>query len=358
MGKPAATFVLTLAALAASVVAGAAPALGQALAPDPGAPALPVPAATTTPAPAPATPAAPQPAITAVTCREACGGLTKGRVGSTVQLTGGNLAGATAIVFMGRKGPRDDVRAPVASATADTVLVTIPRRARSGTLRVIANGRWSKASGQTLAVGTVAAASRATLQARADTRKVFLDGVTRPSVSYYVGGRGAMQVQVDLVRQDAVAGAVPVATWTPAPVAAGSVETITWDGALGPVAPPEGHYVFRVTASGGGLRPAAASFEIVGHAFPVAGPHTIGMDAGQRFGAARDGHVHEGQDVFADCGTPLVAVTAGVIRRTAFQSAAGNYLVMRADGDGTDYAYMHLRDPAPVATSAGSRRCM
>jgi murein DD-endopeptidase MepM/ murein hydrolase activator NlpD len=240
----------------------------------------------------------------------------------------------------------------VASAAADTVLLTIPRRARSGTLRVIAGGRWSKASTQRLVVGTVAAASRATLQARADTRKVFLDGVTRPSVSYYVGGRGAMQVQVDLVRQDAVAGPVPVATWTPAPVAPGSVETVTWDGALGPVAPVQGRYVFRITPAAGGLRPAAASFEIVGNAFPVQGPHTIGMDASQRFGAARDGHVHEGQDVFADCGTPLVAVTAGVIRRTAFQSAAGNYVVLRADGDGTDYAYMHLRDQALVATGS------
>ena len=32
-----------------------------------------------------------------------------------------------------------------------------------------------------------------------------------------------------------------------------------------------------------------------------------------------------------------------------FQSAGGNYLVIDGDGTDVDYAYMHLRDPSPLA---------
>ena len=40
------------------------------------------------------------------------------------------------------------------------------------------------------------------------------------------------------------------------------------------------------------------------------------MSAG-RFGAARRGHVHQGQDVFARCGTPLVAARGGKVTTRA-----------------------------------------
>jgi murein DD-endopeptidase MepM/ murein hydrolase activator NlpD len=152
------------------------------------------------------------------------------------------------------------------------------------------------------------------------------------------------------------------------------VQSVAWDGALGPVAPPEGRYEFRVTALAGGavaaaqarlaqpraaqtdaaarVGPISSGFLLLGHAFPIQGTHTIGMEASQRFGAARDGHTHQGQDVFAACGTPLVAVHGGTIRYKAFQAAAGNYVVLREDGTQADYAYMHLRDPALVDRGA------
>src|SRR5688500_5049595 len=49
--------------------------------------------------------------------------------------------------------------------------------------------------------------------------------------------------------------------------------------------------------------PAAGSF-----VFPVQGTHNYG-GAGSGFGAGRGGRAHQGQDVFAACGTPLVSVT-------------------------------------------------
>jgi murein DD-endopeptidase MepM/ murein hydrolase activator NlpD len=304
-------------------------------------------AAPGTPTPAPATA---QPVITSVTCRAGCTGLARGTAGSTVQLAGSGLAGATFVVFMGGRGPRDDVQAPVATSTPETVDVTVPAKARGGTLRVIgANGRWSKASTGRLAIGSATAAAGALVQAQADAKKVFLDGVSRPSVSYFVGGKGTLQVRVDLVREDAVAGPVPVASWAPAPVPSGTVATVAWDGAVGPVAPPEGKYEFRVTPTGPGAHARAATFTLVGHAFPVQGPHQIGTLPSQIFGAQRDGHTHQGQDVFAACGTPLVSATSGTVRYAAFQAAAGNFVVVRSDADGTDYVYMHLRDPTLAA---------
>jgi murein DD-endopeptidase MepM/ murein hydrolase activator NlpD len=54
--------------------------------------------------------------------------------------------------------------------------------------------------------------------------------------------------------------------------------------------------------------------------FPVAGPHGYGDGVGAR----RKGHVHEGQDITAAQGTPVVAPLAGTILYTGNQpSAAG-----------------------------------
>lgn len=78
-----------------------------------------------------------------------------------------------------------------------------------------------------------------------------------------------------------------------------------------------------------------------GPRFPVAGPHSFG-NAADRFGAPRSGHVHEGQDILAASGTPVVVPVAGTITVRAYQAAgAGNYLVEHGS-DGRDYVFMHL----------------
>jgi murein DD-endopeptidase MepM/ murein hydrolase activator NlpD len=79
--------------------------------------------------------------------------------------------------------------------------------------------------------------------------------------------------------------------------------------------------------------------------FPVSGAHTIG----QGFGAARSGHSHEGQDIFAACGTPLVSVSRAKVKRVSYQGAAGNYVVIRNKKLHQDYVYAHLATRAPVA---------
>jgi murein DD-endopeptidase MepM/ murein hydrolase activator NlpD len=81
-----------------------------------------------------------------------------------------------------------------------------------------------------------------------------------------------------------------------------------------------------------------------GHRFPVAGPHSFGSpDA--RFGAPRTGHTHQGQDIIAAEGTPVVAVRAGRVTWVAYQAGgAGYYVVLAGDGEPYNYVYMHLQE--------------
>jgi murein DD-endopeptidase MepM/ murein hydrolase activator NlpD len=79
--------------------------------------------------------------------------------------------------------------------------------------------------------------------------------------------------------------------------------------------------------------------------FPVAGSHAMG----QGFGAPRSGHTHQGQDIMAACGTPLVAVSRAKVKWVSFQRLAGNYVVIRNKKLHQDYMYAHLAAPASVA---------
>jgi murein DD-endopeptidase MepM/ murein hydrolase activator NlpD len=83
--------------------------------------------------------------------------------------------------------------------------------------------------------------------------------------------------------------------------------------------------------------------------FPIRGPHNYG-DVNARFGAGRSGHSHQGQDVFAACGTPMVAPHGGVVKYRGYQGSAGNYLVIDGTGVKEDYVLMHLLAPAKVAS--------
>jgi murein DD-endopeptidase MepM/ murein hydrolase activator NlpD len=82
------------------------------------------------------------------------------------------------------------------------------------------------------------------------------------------------------------------------------------------------------------------------YAFPVAGPHNFGTSI-NRYGAARSGHTHQGQDIMANCGVRLVAAHAGKVSTVDSGGAAGNYLVIQST-DSTDMAYMHMRSMALV----------
>jgi murein DD-endopeptidase MepM/ murein hydrolase activator NlpD len=80
-------------------------------------------------------------------------------------------------------------------------------------------------------------------------------------------------------------------------------------------------------------------------AFPVDGDHHWG----DGFGGGRG---HQGQDVMADCGTPLRAVKDTRVRKVATQAAAGRYVVLHDGDSGDDYVLMHL---SAVGVAVGDR---
>lgn len=76
--------------------------------------------------------------------------------------------------------------------------------------------------------------------------------------------------------------------------------------------------------------------------YPIRGGH----EYWDGFGAGRG---HDGADVGARCGTPLVAAQAGRVRFAKYHARAGNYLVIDVKESIFDIAYMHLTEPAVVA---------
>ncbi len=68
------------------------------------------------------------------------------------------------------------------------------------------------------------------------------------------------------------------------------------------------------------------------------------------FGAARSGHVHAGQDMFAEPGTPEIAVTDGIVSETGSDGGQGNYVHLYDPKRDRTYVYMHMIEPAKVRT--------
>jgi murein DD-endopeptidase MepM/ murein hydrolase activator NlpD len=82
--------------------------------------------------------------------------------------------------------------------------------------------------------------------------------------------------------------------------------------------------------------------------FPVA--HATGYgEWDARYGHFRNGHVHEGQDVFAAAGTPLYAVRGGVVVEVGGDGGRGNYIAFYNAVHDETYVYMHMRLPTPRA---------
>ncbi|WP_027005300.1 M23 family metallopeptidase [Conexibacter woesei] len=97
---------------------------------------------------------------------------------------------------------------------------------------------------------------------------------------------------------------------------------------------------------------------VTGGVFPVAGPHTYG----DGFGAGRVGHTHQGQDVLAAEGTPVVAPEAGTIVARDYQASAAGFYLTEDAADGRSFFFAHCKaDTFAVAVgqavSAGQQLC-
>lgn len=190
--------------------------------------------------------------------------------------------------------------------------------------------------------------------AKTTPRKSFYFGYRYPRLSYTIGSsQPTNDLRIDVVDS---AGAV-VKTFYREDVAPEVANSIRWDGTTNEGRPARnGRYSFRIGSqapTAPAARKASSSttlslaFAFYGYAFPVLGPHDYGS-GGSGFGAARSGHTHQGQDVMADCGIPLVAARGGRVQMSTWDDAAGNYVVIDGKGTKFDFMYAHLAAPSPL----------
>lgn len=201
--------------------------------------------------------------------------------------------------------------------------------------------------------GTISVTSAATTP-----RKSFYFGFRYPRLTYTIASN---QPQNDLRVDVLNAAGEAIQTFYREDVAPNVADSIRWDGTTASGRPaPNGHYSFRISPQTTASAPAAAprasgatslslSFSFYGYAFPILGKHEFDMGAG-RFGAPRSGHTHQGQDVMAACGTPLVAARGGKVQYAGFEANAGNYIVIDGKGTPDDFMYAHLAEPSPLHT--------
>ena len=136
--------------------------------------------------------------------------------------------------------------------------------------------------------------------AEATPRETFYDGPRAPSVSYIFQGGAATDARVEVVNRDTDE---VVDTFIERAAQPGARNVAKWDGLATDGTPaPGGDYAFEVGSAAGGATVATADSTFGYHLyrFPLDAKHTYG----DGYGAGRD---HEGQDVFAKCGTPIRA---------------------------------------------------
>lgn len=289
------------------------------------------------------------PAIKDAICVNGCVGLRKATVAGTAQVSGRNLSGVTRMTFVGADGR---LVAPVTKATDTTAQARVPEGALTGKVRVKDDfGNASKLSPAELEIRPRSelgsAGTLALIDAETLPRKAYFFGVRSPRLSYVVGSDQQLNdLRIDVV--DADQGVIK--SFFRDDVEANSTQTIRWNGKTSAGRPaPNGRYSFRVSAQTGerasrdfGRVDSPLGFKLFGFIFPLRGAHSYG----DGIGAPRAGHTHQGQDVFAQCGTKMVAARGGRVQYAGYHSSAGNYIVIDGKSTGIDFVYMHLVGPA------------
>jgi murein DD-endopeptidase MepM/ murein hydrolase activator NlpD len=108
--------------------------------------------------------------------------------------------------------------------------------------------------------------------------------------------------------------------------------------------------------------PTPAQTVAQGAIFPVSGPHSFGGPE-SRFGAGRVGHVHQGQDVLASEGLPVLAPLAGTVITTGYQAGGAGWYVAEQAGDGLSFFFAHCEAGSvavkpEVSVRAGQQLCL
>jgi len=284
------------------------------------------------------------PEVTDVVCVATCAGVHKATTDSKVAVDGRHLGNVTKVLFNAEVGDRIPVE-PL-SVASRSVTARVPEGAATGRPKVVDSAGNGSKSPRTLRIVSPdevqSSAGFKLRDASARPQRAFYYGKRKPKVAYLFTNTEPTDVRIDVVRRRD--GAV-VDSWVQHAQEPNTVHTARWNGLVrGTRRPaPNGGYKFRIGPQSGTMASTSeARFQYHRFKFPVRGPHTYWDGVG----APRVGHTHQGQDVGAACGTPLVAARGGRIQWKAYQSAAGYYLVIDGKKTGHDYAYMHLKGPS------------
>jgi hypothetical protein len=177
--------------------------------------------------------------------------------------------------------------------------------------------------------------------------KAFIYGDHRVHYSFTIDGDRSKNLKVQAVRRD---DWKVVRVWRRDNLEPGTYQ-VRWNGVTrDDKAAAKGAYLFRVrTMQGDDVDRSRAkgddrSVKLYPAKFPVRARHTYG----DGYGAARSGHTHQGQDLFAKCGKRVVAARGGRVQYSSYQAAgAGYYVVIDGRADSHDYVYMHLKKRGP-----------
>lgn len=307
------------------------------------------------------------PKVSKVTCMRRCASRARAQGGSTIKIAGSGLSAVAKVVFNGSYGRGDDQSLALRSRSDTTLLVRVPVGAVTGPITVVTRDKTKSKATAPIAilpppppapnpVLSLVPGMRSSDGLRIETgtsrTRAYVGARRAVTFSFRVTGTLSTPPTVELVR---ASDGAAVKSWIPEVVPSGETQSVSWDGRIGRGAAKPGRYSFRLTAAttaGAQVRTAQIgdserdAFDLYDNIFPVRGRHDYG-GANADFGSGRSGHSHQGQDVFARCGTPLVAARGGTIRFKQYHAAAGNYLVINAAGSDVDYVYMHMAEPSP-----------
>ena len=307
------------------------------------------------------------PKVSKVTCLRKCASKARARGGSMLKVTGTALASVTQVTYLGSYGSGDDATVKVRAGNDHRINARVPIGAVTGpiALSTAAGGRSAptkpvlilpplppEPNAELSPVPGPSVNGAPRLETGTSRTKAYVGARPGVTFSFRLSGASAAALKVELV---SAADGVAVKTWTPQEVAPDQVQSISWNGRLGRAGAKPGRYSFRLTAaSADGSEAHSAqsgdidrdSFDLYDNIFPVRGRHDFG-GAGADFGSGRAGHTHQGHDVFAKCGTRMVAARGGRIKFKQYHAAAGHYIVIDGDGTDVDYVYMHLDQPSP-----------
>jgi murein DD-endopeptidase MepM/ murein hydrolase activator NlpD len=282
-----------------------------------------------------------------VVCIATCGGVHKATVNSKVQISGHHLKHISEVQFKTRDGSRVGVHPR--SATSRTVVAKVPEQAATGRPKVsdsYDNSSTSPTKLQIIPSDQIPDSADFKLKAvSVKPHKTYYYGVKEPTVTYMFTNSQPTDVRIDVVR---LKDGTVVDSWIEHAQEPNTTHIATWKGLKQGSHKPafNGAYRFRIGPESGTMATTSkAKFAYHRFEFPVRGPHSYGDGVG----APRAGHVHEGQDVLASCGTKLVAARGGRVQWKAYQaSGAGNYLVIDGKKTSHDWMYAHLKKPSPL----------